>query len=74
MTYEALIEEIKTLPEPQLAEVSDFVFYLKQRSESDLDIQAGLTFFENLKGSVDREINEKEELNSARDEKYAYIN
>ena len=35
MTYEALIEEIKTLPEPQLAEVSDFVFSLKQRSESD---------------------------------------
>lgn len=36
MTYETLIEEIKTLPEAQIAEVSDFVFYLKRRSEIDL--------------------------------------
>ena len=33
MSYEALAEEIKTLPESYLAEINDFVIYLKLKTK-----------------------------------------
>lgn len=37
-------------------------------------VKEGLAFFNSIKGSVDREINEKEELVAALDEKHEYSN
>ena len=42
MSYEALIREIKTLPESSIAEVMDFVEYVKykQKEKNDEQVEA----------------------------------
>lgn len=52
--------------------INNLIFTKKKTS--DLQIEEGLAYFNSIKGSISREINEKEELINARDEKYAYSN
>lgn len=47
---------------------------LSKKKNYNSEIESGLAFFDSIKGSVNREINEKEELLAAVDEKYAYSN
>ena len=49
--------------------ISNLIFSKKRNCDSE--IENGLSFFNNIKGTVNHEINEKEELMSALDEKYA---
>ena len=44
----------------------------KKKKTDSLQIKEGLSFFNNIKGSVDRKIDEKQELKEALDEKYSY--
>lgn len=52
--------------------ISGLIFSKKKNVSSEM--QKGLDFFNNIKGSVNREIDEKEELSAALDEKYARFN
>ncbi len=52
--------------------ISGLIFSKKKNVSSEM--QKGLDFFNNIKGSVNREIDEKEELAAALDEKYAHSN
>ena len=52
--------------------ISGLIFSKKKNVSSER--QKGLDFFNNIKGSVNREIDEKEELAAALDEKYAHSN
>ena len=47
---------------------------LSKKIKTNSEIKEGLAFFSSIKGSVKHEINEKEELVSALEEKYAYSN
>ena len=44
----------------------------KKKKTDTLQIKEGLSFFNNIKGSVNRKIDEKQELKEALDEKYSY--
>lgn len=44
----------------------------KKKKTDTLQIKEGLFFFNNIKGSVNRKIDEKQELKEALDEKYSY--
>ena len=46
----------------------------KKKKTDSLQIEKGLCFFNKIKGSVDRKIDEKQELKKALDEKYSYSN
>ncbi len=50
--------------------ISSLIFAKKKSRNSE--IEAGLAFFDSIKGSIDREIDAKAELTAALDEKYAY--
>lgn len=67
-------KQLDTLDLPDLEilfdKISDLIFSKKKAYNSE--IKNGLAFFDSIKGSVNHEINEKEELLTAVDEKYAY--
>lgn len=69
-------KQLDTLDLPDLEilfdKISNLIFLKKKNYNSE--IENGLAFFDSIKGSVNREINEKEELLAAVDEKYAYSN
>ena len=69
-------KQLDTLDLPDLEilfdKISNLIF--SKRKTHNSVIENGLTFFDSIKGSVNREINEKEELLAALDEKYAYSN
>ena len=46
----------------------------KKKKTDTLQIKEGLFFFNNIKGSVNRKIDEKQELKEVLDEKYSYSN
>ena len=46
----------------------------QKKKTYDSEVEKGLAFFDSIKGSVNREINEKAELAEALNEKYACIN
>ena len=52
--------------------ISSLIFSKKQNDGSE--IENGLVFFDSIKGSINSEIDAKEELASALDDKYAYPN
>ena len=60
------------LPDSEILfdKISNLIFSKKKTYNSE--IENGLAFFDSIKGSVNHEINEKEELLTAVDEKYAY--
>ena len=45
-----------------------------KRKSNKSQIEAGIAYFNSIRGSVKRDINVKEELAEALDEKYAHIN
>ena len=45
---------------------------LAKKKNSDSEIKNGLAYFNSIKGSVNREINEKEELVLSLEERYSY--
>ncbi len=49
------------------------LYSIKKKSDKS-QIEAGIAYFNSIRGSVKREINAKEELAEALDEKYAHIN
>lgn len=55
-----------------LDKINSLIFTKKESQNSE--IESGLTFFNSIKGSVQREIKLEEELVSALDEKYANSN
>jgi len=68
--------KLDTLDLPDLEILFDKISSLicSKKKNYNSEIEAGLSFFNSIKGTVNREINEKEELMSALDEKYAYTN
>lgn len=66
--------DILDLPDLEILfdKISNLILSKKKNYNSE--IENGLAFFDSIKGSVNREINEKEELLAAVDEKYAYSN
>ena len=68
--------QLDTLDLPDLEilfdKISSLIFSKKKVSDSE--IEDGLPFFNSIKGSVQQEINPKQELESALEEKYAYSN
>ncbi len=75
MAYE-YFNQLDNLDLPDLEalfdKISGLIFSKKKNVSSEM--QKGLDFFNNIKGSVNREIDEKEELSAALDEKYARFN
>ncbi|MCR5317146.1 MAG: hypothetical protein K6E22_02880 [Treponema sp.] len=69
-------KQLDTLDLPDLEILSDKIsnLILSKKKNYNSEIENGLAFFDSIKGSVNREINEKEELLAAVDEKYAYSN
>lgn len=68
--------QLDTLDLPDLEILFDKIsnLILSKKKNYNSEIENGLAFFDSIKGSVNREINEKEELLAAVDEKYAYSN
>ena len=66
--------QLDTLELPDLEilskRINTLIFYKKKTNASS--IESGLSFFDNIKGSVKREIDTAKELSEALDEKYAY--
>ena len=56
-----------------LADKINTLIFNKKKSDKS-QIEAGIAYFNSIKGSVKREINPKEELAEALDEKYAHFN
>lgn len=52
--------------------IRNLIFSKKNSNNSETE--NALSYFDSIKGSVNRIINEKEELSAALDEKYAYSN
>lgn len=75
MAYE-YFNQLDNLDLPDLEalfdKISGLIFSKKKNVSSEM--QKGLDFFNNIKGSVNREVDEKEELSAALDEKYARFN
>ncbi|HBB14551.1 MAG TPA: hypothetical protein DCZ76_09775 [Treponema sp.] len=68
--------QLDTLDLPDLEILFDKIsnLILSKKKNYNSEIENGLAFFDSIKGSVNREINEKEELLAAVDEKYACSN
>ena len=69
-------KQLDTLDLPDLEILFDKIsnLILSKKKNYNSEIENGLAFFDSIKGSVNREINAKEELLAAVDEKYAYSN
>ncbi len=69
-------KQLDTLDLPDLEILFDKIsnLILSKKKNYNSEIENGLAFFDSIKGSVNREINAKEELLAAVDEKYACSN
>ena len=68
--------QLDTLDLPDLEilfeKISNLIF--SKKIKTNTEIEEGLVFFNSIKGSVNHTLNEKAELTSALEEKYAYSN
>ena len=66
--------QLDSLDSPDLEILSDKIskLILAKKKNSDYEIKDGLAYFNSIKGSVNREINEKEELVLSLEERYSY--
>jgi hypothetical protein len=68
--------DIETLPDENLYFVYEFVMFQKQKSMNainPINVSKGLSRLRKYKGTLNREIDIKKEINEARDEKYGRV-
>jgi len=70
MSYEMVLERIKTAPEPALEEIYAYADAVCKKYEQRAHIADGLAFIEKYAGKINREIDCKKELFEALDAKY----
>jgi hypothetical protein len=70
---EMIKNDIETLSDENLCFVREFVLFQKQKSIDAINTSKGLSRLRKYKGTLNREINIKKEINDARDEKHGRI-
>lgn len=74
MSYESVIDRIKTIPAVALDEIFAYIEAVCDKYEMQkADARAGLAFLEKYAGRIDREIDCKAELMKSLDERYENI-
>ena len=74
MSYEMVIERMKTIPAAALAEIYSYIEAVCDRYDSDQhNVDEGLAFIQKYAGKIDRDIDCKAELMEALDEKYGNL-
>lgn len=74
MSYEMVMERMKTIPAAALDEIYSYIEAVCNRYDSaPHSVDEGLAFIKKYAGKIDREIDDKAELMEALDEKYGNL-